>query len=130
MWRYCICLLLVIPFILLPLIWFTFPSSCEDGHIHYAEGHEHDTNVSEPWHCHIPRHTGWACTPNIDCCSGGMYGPTTNGALFLLVIFAGLFGLFFFSSDSSHEIAYVTNPERRFVSTRARKRGLEHYPIR
>ena len=135
MWRRCVCILFTLPFILLPIVWYTFPTSCEDGHILYAEGHEHDTDIEEPWHCHVPRYTGCACTPGYDCLSGGMYGPTNNGALLIFLILTALFALFFCTYDNVDTIPFERNDRRRAAISTSKqnnqmKRGLYGYPVR
>lgn len=137
MWRWCICLLFLFPFILLPFLWTSFPTSCSNGHIHYAEGHEHDVDVAEPWHCHIPRQTGWACTPQYDCMSGGIYGPTNNGSVCLIIVFIVALGLFFYCTPHSHDIEYGVYDPRPVVYTQTpatrltkKRAGLEAYPLR
>ena len=134
MWRWCICFLLTIPFILLPIVWYTFPTSCQDGHIHYAEGHEHDSEVDEPWHCHVPRYTGCACTPGYDCLSGGLYGPTNNGALLIFLIVVGLFSLLFCTYEHGDTVDYEDgrrySSARRPIRIQKNTRGLNGYPVR
>ena len=122
---------------LLPFLWTSFPTHCSDGHIHYAEGQVDDAAVSEPWHCHIPRQTGWACTPQFDCLGGGMYGPTSNGTILLVFIFIVALGLFFYCSPHAYNIEYDTydpRPNTYGQASAARlrkpKRGLEAYPLR
>ena len=133
MWRWCICLLFLFPFLLLPFLWTTFPTHCSDGHIHYAEGHIDDADVIEPWHCHIPRTTGWACTPQFDCLGGGMYGPTGNGTILLAFIFIAALGLFLYCSPHSLDVEYGTyeqRPPARSTTPYKNTRGLEGYPLR
>ena len=133
MWRWCICLLFIFPCFLLPFLWCTFPTHCSEGHIHYANNQHEDAAVVEPWHCHIPRRTGWACTPDFDCLTGGTYGPTSNGVIIIVFIFALGLGLFFYCSHARHDVEYEPPAARstavRYVK-KNKKRGLESYPLR
>lgn len=134
MWRWFLCILLTLPFLVLPILWFTFPSTCQDGHMHYTHTHENETVIHEPWHCHIPRMSGCACTPGYDCFTGGMYGPTNNGGILIIAVLAGLFALFYCSNE--HEYNTVEYRTREIPVARAYKpatvknRGLEAYPLR
>lgn len=135
MWRWALCILLTLPFLILPVLWFTFPTTCQDGHIHYTHTHENDTAIHEPWHCHIPRMSGCACTPGYDCFTGGIYGPTNNGGILIIVVVAGLFALFYCSSDHEHNnLEYKDYEMHKSRSNRAAKTAktgvLNAYPLR
>lgn len=121
-------------FALFPILWTQFPDGCSDGHVHYAP-HTHDDDgsvVEEPWHCHYPRRCGLACTPSVDCLLGGMYGPTANGGLLMLLVLGAL-GAALFCSFGPEEVEYVSQavpsaaPARNAYRSR---RGLADYPIR
>lgn len=133
MWRTCLCILLVLPFLILPVLWFTFPSTCQDGHIHYSHSHDNDT-IHEPWHCHIPRMSGCACTPGYDCFTGGIYGPTNNGSILIIAVIVGIFALFYISGDHDHHtIEYQSSAvpvARAYRVPAVKARGLDGYPLR
>lgn len=130
MWSWLCCLIALTPFAILPLLWVTFPESCSNGHIYYAPDYNGDGTPDEPWLCHVPRRCGWACTPDVDCLAGGLYGPTRGGGLLLLLLFGGVIAFFacFYHPDT--DLEYIP-AERTYVPAKSKyRRGLEAYPIR
>ena len=133
MWRWCFCILFVLPFVLLPILWLSFPTSCEAGHIHYAHDSEDTADAHEPWLCHVPRHTGWACTPNCDCFTGGIYGPTNNGTVFLFAIVIAIAAMYYCIFERHSDIDYIdynNKPSGRRFTRKLNRRGLNDYPVR
>lgn len=133
MWRWFFLVVVLFLFMTFPMLWTTFPDGCSDGHVHYGPNDTIDTAVQEPWHCHVPRRCGFACTPDVDCLFGGMYGPTRNGGLMLLLVIGIIGALAYSSWDGYEELDY--EPVRRAapMATGARMRhrdALKNYPIR